>query len=123
MLGEEITKTKCQVKVMGTLRNIECLVEPGFKKWRREGSSRTFQQILSAEELSICKHFYSSLVSNPKYSCCSSDLVLHQKKITAKMMAIKKNRFFGYFLFIRKQMNRYDPNGNLTCNFFFLISN
>ena len=57
------------------------------------------------------------MVSNPKYSCCSSDLVLHQKNITAKMVVIKKNSF-GYFLFIRKQMNPYDPNSNLTCNFF-----
>lgn len=31
MLGKDITKTQCQVKVTGSLRNIEHLVEPGFK--------------------------------------------------------------------------------------------
>lgn len=35
-----VTETERQVKVMGPLRRIECLLEPGFGKWGREGRSR-----------------------------------------------------------------------------------
>lgn len=36
-----LTKAKREVRVTGTLRKRECILEPGFKKWGREGSSRT----------------------------------------------------------------------------------
>lgn len=51
-----LTKAKRQVKVMGMVRKRECLVEPGFTKWGRKGSSRTLQKILTAKEFSLCKH-------------------------------------------------------------------
>lgn len=35
---------------MGTLRKIDCFLEPGSKKWEREDSPRTLQQILNAKE-------------------------------------------------------------------------
>lgn len=55
--GGGITKIKCQVKIVGTLRETECLLEPGSKKRGGEGSSRPLQHVLNAKELSVYKHF------------------------------------------------------------------